>query len=237
MDNQSRIYGGKNPRHIPAYTIGDAARILKIPAVTLRSWVFGRTYQASGQIRRTLPLVETPNGDALLSFVNLVEAYVLSAIRREHHIPLPKVRTSLDYLKKRVPSPNPLADHDFQTDGFDLFVDIFGDLVNTSRGGQIAMREVLENYLRRIERNRLGEAIRFFPLTTPNNIDAGSRRRLIAVDPLISFGRPFVKSTGTPTEIIAERYFAGDSVAEITLDYGCTQEEAEEAIRCEQRAA
>ncbi len=237
MTNQSIIYGGKDPRQIPAYTIQDAARILKIPAGTLRSWVFGRPYKAAGHLRRTLPLVETPDGNASLSFVNLVEAYVLSAIRREHQISLPKVRKSLDYLKNRVPSANPLADHDFQTDGLDLFVDIFGDLVNTSRGGQIAIREVLGNYLRRIERNRLGEAIRLFPLTTPNNIDAGIKRRLIVVDPLISFGRPFVKSTGTPTETIAERYFAGDSVAEITLDYGCTQEEAEEAIRCEQRAA
>jgi hypothetical protein len=38
------IYGGKNPRDIPNYSIGDAAHYLKIPAATIRSWTVGRNY-------------------------------------------------------------------------------------------------------------------------------------------------------------------------------------------------
>ncbi|MDJ1175278.1 hypothetical protein [Roseofilum capinflatum] len=39
------IYGGKDPRNIPNYSIGDAARYLKIPSSTIRSWVAAYTYK------------------------------------------------------------------------------------------------------------------------------------------------------------------------------------------------
>ena len=35
-----------------------------------------------------------------LSFINLVEAFVLAGIRRQHEIPLPKVRNAVDYLRR-----------------------------------------------------------------------------------------------------------------------------------------
>ena len=48
-----------------------------------------------------------------LSFINLVEAFVLSAIRREHSIPLPKVRKAVDYLRRSFKTHRPLADEQF----------------------------------------------------------------------------------------------------------------------------
>ena len=32
------IYGGKNPRELPLYTIPDAARVVRINPATLRTW-------------------------------------------------------------------------------------------------------------------------------------------------------------------------------------------------------
>lgn len=37
--------------------------------------------------------------DKKLSFINLVEAFVLAGIRREHNISLPKVRKAVRYLR------------------------------------------------------------------------------------------------------------------------------------------
>ena len=40
-----------------------------------------------------------------------------------------------------------------------------------------------------------------------------------------------IAGTGIPTFIIAERYAAGDSSADLAKDYGRSQEEIEEAVR------
>jgi hypothetical protein len=37
-----KIYGEKNPGDIPVYSISEAARYLRLPIATVRSWVIGR---------------------------------------------------------------------------------------------------------------------------------------------------------------------------------------------------
>ncbi|MGH7991599.1 MAG: DUF433 domain-containing protein [Limisphaerales bacterium] len=165
-----------------------------------------------------------------LSFVNLVEAHVLDAIRREHNIPLPKVRIALDYMKKHFDSPHPLADQKFQTDGIDLFVSRFEKLIAVSETGQLAMKGMLAAHLRRVEHDASGLAARLYPFTRKRELD---EPKVIVIDPRISFGRPTIIGTGVTTVIIAERYKAGESVDELAQDYGCQRGDVEEAVRCE----
>src|SRR5204862_7227936 len=87
-----------------------------------------------------------------LSFVNLIEAHVLAASRRKHRVDMPAVRRAIAYLKKEFGSPHPLADHKFETNGVDLFVERFGQLMSVSQGGQLAARELLRAHMRRIDR-------------------------------------------------------------------------------------
>ena len=56
---------------------------------------------------------------------------------------------------------------------------------------------------------------------------------MVVIDPDISFGRPVIAGTGITTSIIAERYKAGESIADLGHDYGRPRNEIEEAIRCE----
>ena len=44
-----------------------------------------------------------------------------------------------------------------------------------------------------------------------------------------------IADTGIPTNIIAERFFAGDSYEQIAHDYECEIDKIEEAIRCVSR--
>ena len=53
------------------------------------------------------------------------------------------------------------------------------------------------------------------------------------IDPGVAFGRPVLAGTSIPTIAIAERFKAGESEAELALDYGREESEIEEAIRCE----
>jgi len=162
--------------------------------------------------------------------VNLVEAHVLDAIRRAHGVALWRVRKAIAYLKKELGSSHPLAEQEFVTDRVDLFVEMFGQLVNISREGQLAIKELIKAHLRRIERDTSGLPIRLYPFTREHKPD---EPRIIVIDPHISFGRPVLAGTGIATTVIAQRYKAGESVEELAEDYGRSRSEIEEAIRCE----
>jgi len=225
------LYLNRDPRELPSYRLPEAAHYLRIPIATLRSWVVGRYYPTQSGQSFFKPIIRLPDKeDLVLSFMNLVEAHVLDAIRREHEIPLRKVRRALDYLKVRFPSRHPLVDQGFETDGLNLFVEKYGKLINISEAGQLAMRNVLEAYLRRIERDEAGLAVRLFPFTRRRELD---EPRVVVIDPRVSFGRPVLVGTGIPTSVIAERYKAGESTDQLADDYGRPRLEIEEAIRCE----
>jgi len=225
-----------DPRLSPAYSMSEAAHYLRMPEETLRSWVVGRLYPVAGKSRRSKPLIQLDDPHKqYLSFINLVEAHVLAAIRRRHGVKLPKVRTALDYVKKDFKIARPLIDQTFQTDGLDLFVERYGDLINASREGQQAMREIISVYLKRIERDGKGLPIKLYPFTrdTESNTPPKSDPRLVVMNPEVSFGQPVIAGTGIPVSAIYERYKAGDSVAELAQDFRLDTSAIEEAIRCE----
>lgn len=221
----------QDPRELPSYGIAEAAHYLRIPNATLRDWVLGRSYLTNAGRTFSKPIIFLPEKDRhLLSFVNLVEAHVLDAIRREHKISLQKVRRALDYLTKHFPSRHPLAEQNFETDGLDLFVQKYGQLINLSRTGQLAIRSLLEAHLRRIDRDTAGLPVRLFPFTRKRQPE---EPKAVVIDPYVSFGRPVLVGTGIATAIIAERYKAGESMDELAEDYGRERLEIEEAVRCE----
>lgn len=106
-----------------------------------------------------------------LSFINLIEAHVLAAIRRKHRIDMPAVRRTIEFLKREFGSPHPLADYKFETNGVDLFVEHLGDLISVSQGGQLAIRQLLEAHLRRIDRDDKGFPLRLYPFTRVNETE------------------------------------------------------------------
>jgi uncharacterized protein (DUF433 family) len=140
----------------------------------------------------------------------------------------------VSYLARQFPSKHPLADQDFETDGLDLFIKKFSQLINISQEGQLAMQEILQAHLHRIERDIKGIPVRLYPFTRKREFgDSELEPKAVVIDPQISFGRPVLAGTGIPTAVIAERYKAGESVDDLTKDYGRQRLEIEEAIRCE----
>jgi len=227
------LYGGQDPRELPAYGIGEAAHYLRIPPSTLRTWVRGRTYPTAQGDQYFQPVIELADATrGLLSFVNLTEAHVLGAIRASG-VGFRNIRRGLDYLARQFPSPHPLADKDFQTDGIDLFIQHLEDLINVS-SGQLAMRRVLETYLKRIERDIRGIATRLHLFTRRDMPPEEVHPPMVTVDPRIEFGRPVLAGTHIATKVIYQRFEAGDSVEELADDYARTSSEIQEAIRCEQ---
>ena len=60
---------------------------------------------------------------------------------------------------------------------------------------------------------------------------------MVVIDPRLSAGRPVIAGTGLATQLIAERYKAGESISDLAHDYERGNDEIEEAIRCELQAA
>lgn len=225
------LYGGIDPRDIPTYSIGDAARYLRIPAGTIRAWTVGRHYRTTEGLKRFQPLIAVRHfKPILLSFTNLIEIHVLRAIRKDHKIQLDKVRAALDFIDEQFQAPHSLARESFRTDGVDLFIDRYGALINASKRGQIELKDALNHHLERIEPDDTGLAIKLYPFTRSHEED---NPRIVVIDPRVAFGRLVITGTGIATSVLAERYHAGDSIDDLANDYNCDRLDIEEAIRCE----
>lgn len=224
---------------MPAYTIGDAARYLRIPSSTVRCWCFGQQYTDSNGKSKFLPpvitAVDVPN--KLLSFTNLVELHVLSLTRREYRVPMPVVRNAIEFLKEDAGVKRPLAELQLFTDRMDLFVERFGDYMSASGSMQLQASHIVQGYLERIERDSLGAPMKLYPLLRSLKSDP-EQRSVIEIDPNIAFGRPVLAHTGIPTAVLVQRWQAGESMVDLAKDYDQPLAAIEEVVRSEsQRAA
>ncbi len=220
-----QLYDEQAAYRLPLYTVRQAAHLLGLPIATTAEWVAPKAQL----------LVRQPESTAL-SFLNLVELHVLAAIRRYHRVPLGKVRHAVQYVRQSFGTDHPLAEQQFETDGVDLFIRELDTVINASRQGQVAIRELVAAYLRRIERDAAGFPLRLFPVYRADVETAAEVRNapdLIAVDPTISFGRPILASSGVPVDIVVSRYRAGDSIRDLIADYSLSVEAVEEALRYE----
>lgn len=210
----------------------EAAHYLRVPVTTLRAWCTGQDYRVRGQTRRYHQVIRLDgSGREGLSFLNLVEAHVLSGLRRVHHVPLPKIRRTLDWVSRQLKLSRPLAEARFATDGVNLYVDHLAQLVDVEKGAQVVMREVIGSYLRRVERDGAGVPVKLYPFTRKEpSTDTG---RAVVIDPAVAFGRPVLAGTRVPTAILADRFKAGDALQDLADDYRTTPQAIEEALRCE----
>jgi uncharacterized protein (DUF433 family) len=216
----------------PAYRASEAAHILALPLGTVQAWSFGHDYvHADGTAKRFKRVIAPADvRRRLLSFANLCELHLLSVIRRRHRVKLPQVRRAVDFMVERLSEPRPLLSRHFRTNGVDLFVENAGELLNVSQQGQQALRDDFERALSRVDYDSHGVAVRLFPYVAPQH---AVQTRDVVVDPLRSFGRPALVGAFVRTEVIADRFDAGDSIDEMAKDYRVNPRQIEQALRFE----
>jgi len=206
----------------PAYGLIEAAVYLKVPYNTLRYWLTG--------FRKRPPIIEpTETSPVRLSFFNLLECHVLAGMRELYNLKLPKVRAALLKVSRDYPQPHPLVNQAFLTDQKDLCIEKLGRIVNVSRPYDQLSLDFYEMHLQRVEVDPKG-LFRFFPFVVQPK---ASEPKSVEINPLIGFGKPVVAGTGISTAIIASRFNARESTADLAAEYGCTPQQIEEAIRWE----
>lgn len=238
MTRASDIYGGLSPEQVAAYTPREVADYLQLPKATVRAWSMGTTYRGKDGTRQKFhPVIRVADArSGRLSFENLIEIYVLGSLRRQHRVQLHAVRRAVTFLRREFGTEHPLAEREMLTDGTDVFVETYGRLTNASREGQEEMRDLVQQYLTRIDRTRAGKSIRLYPVTRAS-VEIDEAPKLVAIDPRYRFGQPFLLGAGVETRFVAGRHRAGDSVHEIAEDLGVSEAAIEEALRYELRGA
>lgn len=209
-------------RYLPSYGVSEVASYLRLPQSTLRDWL--------GRRANFKPLIAPARDErpVSLSFINLVEAYVLASIRRQHGLSMVMVRRGLEFVSRKYPSDNPLAEKTFETDGLSLFLREACITYDISRGEGQLVFEIVRKYLKRIERDPKGYPVKLYPFSGRGGPD---EPRLILIDPKISFGRPILSEIYVPVESIIERYRGGESISELAEDYECEPQKIEESLR------
>ena len=206
-------------RYEPIYTPADISRYAHVPAATLRSW--------TGSGGRRVIIRRAGRGVAPFSFINLIEAHVLAALRKTHEVPMQRVRRALDWMRDHFNTEHPLAEAELEVFNWDIFVDHRGMKVAASERGQSVIAEIMRPYLQRVERDAAGP-VRFYPFTSYQDCP-----RHIVMDPCVEFGRPVVSGTRIETVMLFERFSGGESMSDLAGDYGLDPASVEEALRCE----
>ncbi|MGA9343166.1 MAG: DUF433 domain-containing protein [Rhodanobacteraceae bacterium] len=221
-------------REQPAYTVAEAARYLKLAPATLRSWVAGRPYRRATGIAHSSPLIRpAANPPPMLSFWNLIEAHVLRSLRTEHGVSMDALRKAVSYAQKTLQIERLLLSHELRTDAGKLLLERYGELIDLSASGQMAMRHMFNEHLARVEWDEWKFPVRLYPFASS---DVRTARRPIAIDAHVAFGRPVLMHRGITTGAIAERIDTGESLADLAIDYDLTEREIEEAVLYERAA-
>ena len=237
QSGRGRLTATKDPCSQAAYPLNEAARYLKLAPATLRAWTFGRPYptaQGAGHFR---PIIRPASlRPRLLSFWNLIEAHVLRALRTDHGFSVKALRQAVDYAERELDIEHLLLRQELCFDAGQLFLDRYGKLINLSASGQMAMRQVLQAHLKRVNWDAKQFPVRLHPFISAVSADTTPAAMPIAIDPRISFGRPVVVSRAISTATIAARIDAGETVHALAADYDLSTAEIEHAVLYERAA-
>lgn len=201
--------------------ISDAARFLGISSGIFRRWAGGN--ENAPPLLHVLP---TARGRAQVTFVAMVEAYVLDALRqagvRPARIPLALDRLTAEFGREYV-----LVAPNLATDGIDVLWDFSrtrqGHGLMEARTGQMVMREIVEDYLQYVT-----WADDNYPrLLTLRHCKPSK----VVIDPYRAFGQPIFEGARTRVRDVANMLAAGEDPQVVADEHGISIEEVRTAAR------
>ena len=215
---------------LPLYGFADADYLANVTRGTAKRWLEGYTYyDARGQQVVRPPITPGVQREESVSFLDLVEIAAIGRLK-EMDFSLRMIREVVRNCQEILGVLRPLTSLRFKTGGHEVFVDRGDVLLEVGRKKRMqAWAEVLEPFLQELEYNANQLAARWWPL---------GRSTPVVIDPEYGFGFPVVAKSGVRTEIILERFRAGDLKEQISADFNIEQVHVERALQFElQRAA
>ena len=214
----------------PLYGFADADYLANVSRGTAQRWLAGYAYYDTRGQQVVLPPV-TPgvHREESVSFADLVEIAAIGRLK-ETGFSLRMIREIVRNCQEILGMPRPLTTLRFKTDGREIFVDRGDVLLEVGRNKRMrAWSEVLKPFLQELDYDANQLVARWWPL---------GRSTPVVIDPQYGFGFPVVAKSGVRTEIILERFRAGDLKEQISADFNIEQVHVERALQFElQRAA
>lgn len=218
---------------VPLYTQAEAARYVNVPATTMKYWTHPFDRQTrSGRLMHSDPLVTQlrPDlrGNPSVPFIGLAEAVFIASLRRAG-VPVREIRPALQLVREKLGVAYALASQRLYSIGAQLLWDASDEAevdpytkreLIVLKNGQYVFREVVDQYLRKIEYAADGYAARVYL--------PGYEVAKIVADPSVNFGRPYFASTGIPISAILSRLRAGEPLLEIADDFELPEDEVSE---------
>lgn len=218
------------------YSVADAARLLRMPALNIRRWLLGYTYSRNGE-RHTveplwvadLPIVENT---LELSFRDLIELRFVNSFTKAG-VGLKAIRTCLNYARVVVESDHPFLTSRFRTDGRTIYLESLsrsGDEDSSLldlRRHQYAFKKVIEQSFRDLDLEA-DEVTRWRPFRGKDTI---------VVDPERSFGKPIATEYGVPTAALSDALAAEGSAERVAALYEVSIEAVRDAAKFESELA
>lgn len=200
----------------PILTARETAHFLGMPESTLDRWLVADE-----------PLVHSVapqrRGWPRIPFVGVVEAFVLRALR-EAGVPLAEVRIAAMRARQEFGDPYALASRRIATDGVTLFLKLADEQIIHAATGQVAMREVLDDFLSYLDWDGHGQAQRLRLRTFPEAAE-------VIIDPRFGWGAPVLGRSKVRVADLVDLWRAGEPIAGVAAEYDLDVKVVEDVLR------
>ncbi|MGH3969723.1 MAG: DUF433 domain-containing protein [Mycobacterium sp.] len=201
-------------------TMASAARYLEVPRQTFHRWARG--YERGKPI---IHVLDKAAADVPVTFISLVEAWVLEGLRRAGVRPQ-RIRPALEVLQKEFGREYVLTSPNLATDG----IDVLWDFARTREGagliqgvsGQAVIREIVEDYLQYVTWDRDEPTVLRLRSCEPSKV---------VVDPARGFGQPRFGVAGARMIDVAAMLKAGEMPEVVADEFGISEADVRTTAR------
>lgn len=214
------------------YSVADAARLLRMPALNIRRWLAGYSYKRNGELHEVPPLwvPDLPKVDDTieLSFRDLIELRFVNDFTRAG-LGLKTIRNCLDYARQVIDSDRPFQTSRFRTDGRTIFLESIArseeddSVLLDLKKHQYAFKRVIERSFQDLD-IEADEVARWRPFRGKDTI---------IVDPERSFGKPIANAYGVPTAALADAVDAEGAPDRVAALFEVSVEAVRDAVKFE----
>jgi uncharacterized protein (DUF433 family) len=207
---------GKGTIGLGAYTVPEAAQLLKIRSINIRRWIGGYNFNSQGDARRMPPLWTSQlpaYGNHLeLGFRDLIELKFVREFLKSG-LSLQVIRFCLQEAKKVISDDRPFSTRRFKTDGKTIFIEGIRGSGETElldlKKKQYTFKDVIEQSFKDLD----------IEDDTVTSWRPFKGKKTIVIDPQRSFGQPIATDYGVPTATLAQAVEAEGTVEKVVRLY------------------
>ena len=216
----------------PMYSIPRAARLVGMPSITIRRWLYGMEKDQASMRPVFGTLAKAKELSAEVSFIQLAEIAVARHFRNRR-IKLERVRRAHEFARAHFQLQYPFAEMDFKVVAVSILTEFQQEepgpslLMSVDPVGQLALPLDVAEELDHFEYID-ALAARWYPL---------GQSALVVIDPQVGAGLPTVSGRRIPVDTIYGRWKAGENIGFIASDFKLKGAEVETVLRYAEKLA